>query len=74
MRLFAVAALVVSPSILVAQSTTLFRHGRVFDGATVAGSRDALVRDGNVARIDEDIQPPPGAAVIDGSGKTLVPD
>jgi len=52
---------------------TLFQHVRVFDGVAVAGNRDVLVQNGMIVRIASAIRPPAGAAIVDGSGKTLMP-
>ena len=73
MRLSILAAVIVASQPLCAQSSTLFRQVRVFDGITSAADRDVLVRDGRIARIERRIQPPAGAAIIDGTGKTLLP-
>lgn len=73
MRLLVLAAVLCSPAALNAQSVTLFRHVRVFDGVAVLPDRDVLVRDGAIARVDNHIESPAGAAVVDGTGKTLLP-
>ena len=51
----------------------MFHHVRVFDGTTVAADRDVLVRDGRIVRLARAIQPPSGAVIVDGAGKTLLP-
>ena len=57
-----------------AQTDLLFRNGRVIDPAREVDRRaDLLVRDGRIDRIDRRIEPPPGAQVIDASGKLVVP-
>ena len=54
-------------------SATLFRQVRLFDGERVQPSVDVLVARGHVARIAADIDPPDGAALVDGRGLTLLP-
>jgi len=73
LRPFIFAALLLAPLPLGAQGPTLFRHARVFDGTSLLGERDVLVRDGKIARIAREIQPPAGAAIVEGTGKTLLP-
>jgi hypothetical protein len=64
-----------STTLLQAQTstTTLFRNVNVFDGTRTLGTRDVLVRDGRIARIAARVEPPAGATIIDGTGKTLLP-
>ena len=55
---------------------TLFTNVRVFDGksGTVSGPAHVLVQGNRIARISPaPITPPPGAVVIDGQGRTLMP-
>ena len=54
-------------------AVTLVRHVRVFDGLTVIGTRDVLVRDGRITAIADTVVSPAGATVVDGTGKTLLP-
>lgn len=70
--LFALA-LTLSSTSTPAQTTTLIRHSRVFDGTRVLGERDVLMRGGRIARVAPSIPAPAGAAVVDGTGKTLLP-
>jgi imidazolonepropionase-like amidohydrolase len=56
-----------------AQTTTLFRGARVFDGERVVAATDVLVRDGRIAAVGRSLTAPPGAAVVDAAGKTLLP-
>jgi imidazolonepropionase-like amidohydrolase len=56
-----------------AQTTTLIRQARVFDGERLLGSRDVLVRDGRIARIAPSIAAPAGATVVQGANRTLLP-
>src|SRR5687767_6775975 len=54
-------------------AATLFRGVRVFDGVRAAEGQDVLVQGGRIARVGRGIAPPAGAAVVDGSGRTLLP-
>lgn len=59
-----------------ATSATLIANVRIFDGksGTVSGPAHVLVRGNRIARIAAaPIDPPAGAAVIDGQGRTLMP-
>lgn len=51
----------------------LIRGARVFDGERVHAAADVLVRAGRIAAIGSDVEPPAGARVVDGAGKTLLP-
>ncbi len=51
----------------------LIRNAQVFDGTRSLGQRDVLVRDGRIAGVERKIEAPAGVAVVDGSGKTLLP-
>jgi imidazolonepropionase-like amidohydrolase len=46
---------------------------RIFDGAAMIPKGTVVVRDGRIAAVGPDVQPPPGAEVIDGTGATLLP-
>jgi imidazolonepropionase-like amidohydrolase len=46
---------------------------RIFDGAKVTPSGTVVVRDGKILSVGRDLAAPKGAAVIDGSGMTLLP-
>ena len=52
---------------------TLFRNARVFDGERTLERRDVLVQGGVIARVGQGIAAPPGVAVVDASGRTLLP-
>lgn len=52
---------------------TLIRDVRIFDGDAVIEHGSVLVRGGLIAAVGKRIVPPPGAEVIDGAGKTLLP-
>jgi len=67
------AALLLTPASLSAQSATLFRHVRVFDGLTATANRDVLVTGSRIVGIGRGIEPPAGATIVDGAGKTLLP-
>ena len=49
------------------------RNARVFDGERVHEKASVLVQSGRIAAIGAEVEAPAGAAVIDGSGKTLLP-
>ncbi|RHW19069.1 hypothetical protein D1610_02800 [Sphingomonas gilva] len=56
------------------EASTLIRGAHVFDGAgSPAQVRDVLIRDGRIAAVERDINPPLGARVIDAAGMTLLP-
>lgn len=61
------------PAPVAAQTSTLFRQVRVFDGTAVIPATNVLIQFGKIARIGRDIAVPTGARVIDGRGKTLLP-
>jgi len=50
----------------------LFHHVRVFDGQTVIPVTDVLIQNGKIVAIGSDLSTP-GASVVDGAGKTLLP-
>jgi N-acyl-D-aspartate/D-glutamate deacylase len=55
-------------------SITLFRNATVFDGSgQLPQSTDLLVRDGRVAMLGRNLPAPAGAAVIDCTGRWLMP-
>src|SRR5579883_105341 len=51
----------------------LFQDVRVFDGLNVLPSTSVLVEGERITKIGHGITPPPGAEIIDGTGKTLLP-
>src|SRR5262245_6826449 len=69
---FATLLLVVSHT-AVAQSTTVFRDVRLFDGERVFANRDVVVQNGMITKVGTRLDIPSGATVIDGAGKTLLP-
>ena len=57
-----------------AQVTPLFFEDvRVFDGEQVIEQADVVVEDGVITSVDEDLEAPENAEVIDGEGRTLLP-
>jgi dihydroorotase len=55
-------------------SALLVAGGRLVDpGQGIDGRRDLLLEDGVVARVDERIEPPEGAEVLDASGLVVTP-
>ncbi len=70
---FLAAVLAASAGGQAPSSVTLIRNVNVFDGVRMLGVRDVLVSAGCIARIAPSIAAPPGASIVDGSGKTLLP-
>ena len=73
---YSIAAILTSALPLLAQdaATPVLIHGaRVFDGTRLLGVRDVLIRNGRIERIAVHLPSPPGAAIVDGKGKTLLP-
>lgn len=69
-----VLALLLAPVCAQAQSAFVIRNVRVFDGERVAERRSVLVENGLISRIGgTELSVPPGTAVIDGVGRTLLP-
>jgi imidazolonepropionase-like amidohydrolase len=56
-----------------AQTATVFRNARVFDGATVLPGTDVLVVNGLITRLGKSLNAPAGAQIIDATDKTLLP-
>ena len=54
-------------------SPTFIRHVAVFDGTQRLPGQDVLIDGGLIAAIGPNLAVPPGATVIDGTGKTLLP-
>ena len=66
----------VSATLAIAQpaaTTLLIEHVRVFDGTRTLENRSVLVEDGVIRSVAETIPRPPGAHIVDGTGKTLLP-
>ncbi|MCX5858307.1 MAG: dihydroorotase [Proteobacteria bacterium] len=56
------------------QTTKLIRGGRILDPASGRdGIFDLLIQNGQIARIDPQIAPPPGTEIIDATGLLVVP-
>lgn len=73
-RTLVAALFVVAVSSSQAQDApVLIRGARVFDGLQLLGVRDVLIRDGRIAQVAARIPAPPGAQVVDGAGKTVLP-
>jgi dihydroorotase len=51
----------------------LIRHGRVIDPGRLNGPADVLIRDGKIAAVGPGLKAPAGAAVIDATGKWVLP-
>ncbi len=56
-----------------AQSATLFRNARVFDGTRIHTATDVLVDQGTIVRVGRKLPAPAGATIVDATGKTLMP-
>jgi len=58
-----------------ATAPVLFRNVRIFDGQSglVTGPSDVLVRGNRIERIAANQSPEPGATLIEGNGRTLMP-
>jgi len=69
----ALAAAHAAPAAAQPAPPTVFRDVRVFDGERMLPAQDVLVEGGRIARLGRGLAAPPGAAVVDGSGKTLLP-
>ncbi|WP_416907110.1 MAG: amidohydrolase family protein [Polymorphobacter sp.] len=69
------ALLVAAPAAAQSPPETLFRNVRVFNGTSPALSppTDVLVRGNIIAAMGADARPAPGATVIEGQGRTLMP-
>ena len=52
---------------------TVVRDVRIFDGTTVLPMGSVLIEQGLIADVRPHIAPPPGALVVDGAGRTLLP-
>jgi imidazolonepropionase-like amidohydrolase len=66
--------LALAPIAARAQSAFVVRDVRLFDGDRVSEHRSVVVRDGVIVRIgDATLSAPPGAQVIAGRGRTLLP-
>ena len=56
-----------------AGAVTVFRDVRVFDGAEVHERTTVVVRDGTIEAVAPDLTVPPGATIVEGEGRTLLP-
>jgi imidazolonepropionase-like amidohydrolase len=75
-RAFVVALAIRGGSSALAQlpaHTFLIRNVRIFDGTRTLPANSVLVERDTIRRLGVDLVPPPGIAVIDGSGKTVMP-
>ena len=55
------------------QTLLVIRDVRIFDGIQIIPQNTVVVENGFITAVGEDIPPPEGAQVIDGSGQTLLP-
>jgi imidazolonepropionase-like amidohydrolase len=56
-----------------ARALTVVTNVRVFDGERAIEKTNVAFRDGTIVDVDGGYRPPPGATVVDGAGKTLLP-
>src|SRR5215471_17119447 len=56
-----------------ASETIAFRNVRVFDGERMIQRTTVVIDQGKIAAVAPDAAAPPGAQIIDGAGKTLLP-
>jgi imidazolonepropionase-like amidohydrolase len=54
-------------------AATVIAHVRVFDGENLIPADTVIFKNGRVEAVGKNLSPPPGAAVIDGRGQTLLP-
>jgi imidazolonepropionase-like amidohydrolase len=54
-------------------AATAVIHVRVFDGEKLIPSDTVIIKNGRIEAVGKNLAPPPGAAVIDGRGQTLLP-
>ncbi len=54
-------------------TATFIRQAAVFDGTRLLPAQDVLIDDGRIAAVAPALAVPPGATVVDGAGKTLLP-
>lgn len=59
--------------LLAQESATLIENVRLFDGDTVRESVDVLVEGLTISAVGQDLEAPPAAHRVDGSGHTLLP-
>ncbi len=53
--------------------TVVIRHGRVIDPGRINGQADVLIQDGTIVQVGQGLAVPPGATVMDASGKWVLP-
>ena len=56
-----------------ASGMTVIRNVRLFDGDIVIPQASVVVENGLIKAVAAAVEPPPGAEIIDGTGKTLLP-
>ena len=56
-----------------ADRAMMFRGVRVFDGRDVIARTDVLVQGGRIVKVGPGQAAPPGATIVEGAGKTLLP-
>ncbi len=72
-RMLAVLLLTPFAAAVTQAAPILIRGARVFDGSSMLGQRDVLVRDGRIAAVEPNITAPAGAQVVEAAGRTLMP-
>lgn len=61
------------PLVAQAPDVLVFRDVDAFDGARLVRGTNVLVRDGMIRAVGTDVVVPPGAEVVEGRGRTLLP-
>ncbi|PYP75936.1 MAG: hypothetical protein DMD35_20005 [Gemmatimonadetes bacterium] len=74
LRAASIMVVALAPVAARAQGTFVVRDVRLFDGERVAEHRSVVVKDGVIAQVGgPEVAAPPGAQVVDGRGRTLLP-
>ena len=55
------------------QQLLVIQHVRIFDGSRIVPQNTVVIENGFITAVGENLPPPQGAQVIDGSGQTLLP-
>lgn len=55
------------------QQLLVIQHVRIFDGSRIVPQNTVVIENGFITDVGENLPPPQGAHVIDGSGQTLLP-
>ena len=52
---------------------TVIQHVHIFDGSHVLPDDTVVVQDSTITAVGSNLVPPPGATIVDGTGRTLLP-